>query len=260
VVLKHRCATVRRAERGSWHETDAVVAGGALQHGPAAEWRPHAAAVDRSGDVLKDVKSPGGIAARRSIRPDREVGTDADGIDRALMARIVARDQHAFALLAERHASAALGLAQRIVRSTADAEDVVQESLTRLWIFADRWNPSGARFSSWFYRIVTNQAISRLRRKTSEPLEGIDEPSDETPSPHDQVAGREIGQAISTAVGRLPPRQRAAIALCYDQGLSCAEAAEAMGVSIGTMESLLFRARRSLREWLGSLNGELEER
>jgi RNA polymerase sigma-70 factor (ECF subfamily) len=80
-----------------------------------------------------------------------------------------------------------------------------------------------------------------------------------TPGPHDQLAGREIGKAIAQAVGRLPERQRTAIALCYDQGLSCAEAAVAMDVSIGTMESLLFRARRSLREWLSSLSGDLEE-
>jgi RNA polymerase sigma-70 factor (ECF subfamily) len=182
-----------------------------------------------------------------------------DALDRSLMARIVARDRMAFATIAERHATVALGLAQRIVRNTADAEDVVQESLTRLWIFADRWNPDAARFSSWFYRIVTNQAISRLRRKTNDSIDLIEEPSDAAPGPHAQLAGREIGLAIDKAMSRLPDRQRAAIALCYDQGLSCAEAAEAMDVSVGTMESLLFRARRSLREWLSPIAAELEE-
>ena len=186
--------------------------------------------------------------------------SDGDAIDAGLMARVVQRDQYAFKLLAERHTPTALGLAQRIVRSTAEAEDVVQESLTRLWIFADRWNPAGARFSSWFYRIVINQAISRIRKKTTEPIDSIDEPSDSAPNAYDQVAGREIGRAITDAMDRLPARQRAAVALCYDQGLSCSEAAQVMGTSIGTMESLLFRARRSLREWLKPLNGELEER
>ena len=239
-MLRHRCATVR-AERQAY-----------AGHGTTP--------VDRSKLLLKDVKNPGEAPIRRLHTAAADGTTDADEFDRVLMARVVQRDQYAFAVLAERHAPTALGLAQRIVRSTADAEDVVQESLTRLWVFADRWNPAGARFSSWFYRIVTNQAISRLRRRTGEPLDAVDEPSDESPSPHDQVAGHEIGKAIAEAIGRLPPRQRAAIALCYDQGLSCAEAAEAMGVSIGTMESLLFRARRSLREWLGPLEGELAER
>lgn len=199
------------------------------------------------------------LSARESSEASGEPLPTGDALDRTLMARIVARDRMAFTMIAERHATVALGLAQRIVRNTADAEDVVQESLTRLWVFADRWNPDAARFSSWFYRIVTNQAISRLRRKTNDSIDTIDEPSDATPGPHAQLAGREIGQAIDKAMGRLPDRQRAAIALCYDQGLSCAEAAEAMDVSVGTMESLLFRARRSLREWLSPIAAELEE-
>jgi RNA polymerase sigma-70 factor (ECF subfamily) len=173
-----------------------------------------------------------------------------------LMLRVAGRDQAAFTQLAARHASTAIGLAQRIVRNMADAEEVVQESLTRLWIFADRWDPDTARFTSWFYRIVTNQAISRLRRKTMDTIDAIEEPADIAPNPHDRLAGREIGVAIEAAVARLPPRQRAAIALCYDEDMSCAEAATAMGVSVGTMESLLFRARRSLREWLGPVSAD----
>lgn len=200
------------------------------------------------------------LSVRRSSDATAEQAPTGDALDRALMARIVERDRAAFAAIAERHATVALGLAQRIVRNTADAEDVVQESLTRLWVFADRWNPEAARFSSWFYRIVTNQAISKLRRKTTDSIDTIEEPSDGAPGPHAQLAGREIGHAIGAAMKRLPERQRAAIALCYDQGLSCAEAADAMDVSVGTMESLLFRARRSLREWLAPIAAELEER
>ena len=255
-MLKHRCATVR-AERGRLRAADSTVA---TEASPGDIGGTPILAADRGNALLKDMKSAGEASISRLHVAEARGGAEGDSIARALMARVVQRDQYAFAMLAERHTPTALGLAQRIVRSVADAEDVVQESLTRLWVFADRWNPSGARFASWFYRIVTNQAISRLRRKTGEALDAIDEPSDESPSPHDRVAGHEIGRAIAVAIGRLPPRQRAAIALCYDHGLSCAEAAEAMGVSIGTMESLLFRARRSLREWLGSLNGELEER
>jgi RNA polymerase sigma-70 factor (ECF subfamily) len=182
-----------------------------------------------------------------------------DAIDRALMLRVAERDRSAFNQLASRHTSTALGVAQRIVRNAADAEEVVQESLTKLWIFADRWDPDTARFTSWFYRIVTNQAISRVRRKTTESIDAVDEPPDAAPGPYDQLAGREIGAAIGAAIAKLPARQRAAIALCYDQGLSCSEAAEAMDVSVGTMESLLFRARRSLREWLAPLTMDSEE-
>ena len=217
------------------------------------------AIADFGEKLTRAAKSVPTVSMRRSTNLDSAATQNGDSIDRALMRRIVERDQEAFAALAERHAATALGLAQRIVRNAADAEDVVQESLTRLWVFADRWNPDTARFSSWFYRIVTNQAISRIRRKGTESIDSIEEPSDLSPSQHDALAGREIGAAIGQAIAQLPERQRAAVALCYDQGLSCAQAAEAMGVSIGTMESLLFRARRSLREWLAPFSAELGE-
>jgi RNA polymerase sigma-70 factor (ECF subfamily) len=256
---EHRYATAQCAAMTDWSSAEISTAG------PSAPASRDPASV---GSLVVDLKRKLSetIRDRRtlSVRGSSETNSvqlqTGDALDRTLMARIVERDRAAFALIAERHATIALGLAQRIVRNTADAEDVVQESLTRLWVFADRWNPEAARFSSWFYRIVTNQAISRLRRKTTESLDGIEEPSDIAPGPHALLAGREIGSAIDRAMNRLPDRQRAAIALCYDQGLTCAEAADAMNVSVGTMESLLFRARRSLREWLAPIAAELEER
>jgi RNA polymerase sigma-70 factor (ECF subfamily) len=215
--------------------------------------------VDQKRKTTNAVENNRSCAMRYAFDEVSNVADQRNATDCDLMLRVMARDREAFAILAERHTAIALALAQRIVRNAADAEDVVQESLTRLWVFADRWNPQAARFSSWFYRIVTNQAISRLRRKAPEPIDGIVEPSDMAPGPYERLAGREIGQAIGKAIARLPVRQQVAIALCYDQGLSCAEAAEAMNVSVGTMESLLFRARRSLRQWLGSLGAELGE-
>jgi RNA polymerase sigma-70 factor (ECF subfamily) len=206
-------------------------------------------------------KLGGSAATDTAPRPVPQLEPDAavspDMVDCILMERVVDRDQAAFALLAERYATIALTLAHRIVRNNADAEEVVQESLMRVWMFAHRWRPDTAKFSSWFYRIVTNQAISRVRRKPMEPLDEVNDPADAAPGPYEQLAGHEIGTAIETALDRLPARQRAAIALCYDEGLSCAEAADAVGVSVGTMESLLFRARRSLRSWLEQLSIEL---
>ena len=233
-----------------------VVAGSSVPL-PAASETP---SIVRLGQkLLKSTRDRRVLFAHRSSEAISERALDGDALDRSLMKRIVARDRAAFTVLAERHATIALAVAQRIVRNATDAEDVVQESLTRLWVFADRWNPQAARFSSWFYRIVTNQAISRLRRKTADSIDSIDEPFDTSPGPHAELAGREIGRAIDKAMQRLPGRQRAAIALCYDQGLSCAQAAEVMNVSVGTMESLLFRARRSLREWLAPMAAELGE-
>lgn len=216
--------------------------------------------VDLARKLSGKLKDRPTVPVCQAVETNSEAGESNECIDRTLMKRIVAGDQAAFALLAERHATTALRVAQRILRNAADSEEVVQESLMRVWMFAHRWKPETAKFSSWFYRIVTNQAISRVRRKPMEALDDLAEPLDAAPGPHDQLAGKEIGQAIEVALGRLPDRQRAAIALCYDEGLSCAEAADAIGVSVGTMESLLFRARRSLRLWLGPLSAELGDR
>jgi hypothetical protein len=87
------------------------------------------------------------VSVRESTEASGEPAQTGDALDRSLMARIVERDRMAFTMIAERHATVALGLAQRIVRNTADAEDVVQESLTRLWVFADRWNPDAAQLA-----------------------------------------------------------------------------------------------------------------
>lgn len=219
--------------------------------------------------VISTILAGGRAAVRRRNGPPVTLSFAAElpdalrqtneATDQELMLRVVARDRAAFAELADRHVGSALRLAYRVVRNGDDAEDVVQESLIRVWTFADRWKPDSARFSSWFYRIVINQAISRTRRKSAEPLEDIVEPIDQHPGPYELIAGSEIGGAIVKAIDRLPTRQRVAVALCYDEGLSCAEAAEAMGVSVGTMESLLFRARRSLRQWLEPLSSDLRE-
>jgi RNA polymerase sigma-70 factor (ECF subfamily) len=260
VALMYRCANIDKTMMSGPYKPIATFRYPvAIKSGVASMTGCECVVIDRRSLWSREGRSLGALSVSSFSDSQVESPRAPDDIDRVLMLRIVARDSSAFALLTERHTQAALGLAQRIVRNTADAEDVVQESLTRLWIFADRWDPN-ARFSSWFYRIVANQAISRVRRKSNESLDAVDEPSDVAPGPHEQVAGREIGQAITVAIGKLPARQRAAIALCYDHGLSCAEAAEAMDISVGTMESLLFRARRSLREWLAPLNADLWER
>ena len=261
---KHHCAIMRSLATDVSYDAE-----GSAALRPASAFQPMPSGqvllFDRPSDTEPTGYSPcvtskaGTLSVQQLLEPLLNAEGNGDAVDRALMLRIIGRDKKAFAILAERHATTSLGIAQRVVRNMADAEDVVQESLTRLWIFADRWNPNTARFTSWFYRIVTNQAISRLRRKATDSIDSVDEPADASPGPHERMAGREIGAAIERAIMRLPARQRAAIALCYDQGLTCAEAADAMNVSVGTMESLLFRARRSLREWLGPLNAELEE-
>ena len=170
-------------------------------------------------------------------------------IDHELMARVAEGDASAFALLVRRHAEPAQRVARRILGSTALAEEIVQDAFLRVWTNAPRWRPQAA-FRTWLYRIVVNLCLNATRRAPDLPLSAAGDPAD----PHDAAAAaasRERDAALAAAVDALPLRQRAAIVLTYQEGLGNAEAAAVLGTSISGIETLLVRARRSLREAFG---------
>lgn len=150
-------------------------------------------------------------------------------------------------------------LAYRIAGDATEAEDIVQDAFTRAWVKAPAWQPregGGASFPTWLARVVTNLSLDRLRRRRpGEALDAAEDVAADAPSPQDEAAGTQARGRIMAALGRLPERQRAAIALCQFEGLSNAEAARALEVSVGGLELLLVRARRSLRASLADLMG-----
>ncbi len=180
--------------------------------------------------------------------------------DEELMAAIGRGDQRAFAGLVERHSRRAAALAARITLNRSDAEEVVQEAFMRVWVKAPGWRPQdmtgGAQFYTWFHRILVNLSIDRRRKPVNEDLEKAGEIADEAPSALDVVEGGETSRRVAAAVAKLPERQRAALALCHFEGKTNIEAAEALGITIGAVESLLVRARRTLKEILADLAPE----
>lgn len=175
--------------------------------------------------------------------------TDTQHSDAMLMARIAAGDGKAFRLFAERHRVRCLAVARRVLRDPSDAEEVVQEALLRVWNHAAEWRGSTSQPTTWLHRIVLNLAIDGAR-KVSPSFVPVDQGPvmiDPAPSAHLVLEGRELETRIARQIPALPPRQRDALALCYFEGLSCAEAAGAMNVSVSAMEALLVRARRTLR-------------
>lgn len=169
--------------------------------------------------------------------------------DEALMLKIARGDERAFRLLAPRYASRAVGLARRVSGSTADAEEIVQEAFLRVWIHAPRWRPTAA-FRTWFYRIVFNLALNRKRRTPFSPLAAAGDPPDPALGAAERMETAERSVMVDSAIASLPPRQRAAIVLTYNDELSNAEAAIVLGTSVSAFETLLVRAKRSLRERL----------
>jgi RNA polymerase sigma-70 factor (ECF subfamily) len=193
------------------------------------------------------------------------VGGDGSprGDDDALLAASAAGDARSFRSLVDRHGGRAYAVALRLTGSPADAEDVVQEAFLRAWRRASSWRPSGsgnggegggggARFPTWLYQVVLNLCRDRARAgrlRRHEPLEAEEAQAAADPRPDAEadLGRRREAAGLVEAVRRLPERQRAALVLTYAGGLSNVEAAAALGVSVGAVESLLVRARRDLR-------------
>src|ERR1700741_2354396 len=153
--------------------------------------------------------------------------------DHDLMARVAKGDERAFRTLAERHTGAALRLARRILGNGALAEDVVQDALVRVWINAPRWRPEAA-FRTWLYRIVVNLSLNAKRRTPDLPLAAAEHVADAGPAPDEQLRLDERDRRLAGAIDALPPRQRAAVTLTYQEGLSNAEVAEVLDTSVSS--------------------------
>jgi RNA polymerase sigma-70 factor (ECF subfamily) len=166
--------------------------------------------------------------------------------DHDLMARAAKGDERAFRTLAERHAGSALRLARRILGNEAAAEDIVQDAFLRVWVNAPRWRPDAA-FRTWLYRIVVNLCLNAKRRVRDLPLDAAGQVADPASGADEQLRLRERDDRLAAAILGLPERQRAAVVLTYQEGLSNADVAEVLDTSVSSVETLLVRARRALR-------------
>ncbi|MXU63841.1 RNA polymerase sigma factor [Oceanomicrobium pacificus] len=177
--------------------------------------------------------------------------------DAALLVRYASGDHEAARLLLARLTPMLLSLAQRMLGDRAEAEDVVQEAMLKLWRQAPDWQPGRARVSTWAYRVAANLCTDRLRRRLGQPLDGIAEPEDDRPSVEAQLMGADRQTALQVALDGLPERQRLAIVLRHIEGRSNPEIATVLDVSVEAVESLLARGRRGLASALVHQRGAL---
>lgn len=178
---------------------------------------------------------------------------DGSAEDDDLMARAGGGDGAAFSRIVARHGQRVGRLAARFMGGRGEAEEIVQEAFTRLWIKARNWQPGGAQVSTWLHRVVVNLCLDRKRRPGTAPLEAANDVADPAPRSDDLVFAGERSRRVQDAVAALPERQRAALLLCHFEDMSNVEAAAALEISVGALESLLVRARRSLRAALEDL-------
>lgn len=181
---------------------------------------------------------------------DRGTRAEEASADAALMARVVARDGAAFRAIADAHALALRRIAYRMLGDATEAEDVAQEALARLWEHAGRWRSTGSGIGAWLNRVTMNLCLDRLRRRRFASDEAVPDRADDAPNADALIAEEQGRAAVVKCIQALSERQRAAIVLTYYEGLSNIMAAETLDMNIKAFESLLHRARQTLRESL----------
>src|SRR5262249_29512445 len=152
-------------------------------------------------------------------------------------------DPAAFRALADAHLTKIMNFAYRLLKDQGEAEDVAQETFLRLWKDAARYEPR-ARVTTWLHRIAHNLCVDRLRGRREQPSEAVGEERTSL-EPGGLLDRKRVALVVEQALGELPERQRAAIALVHYQGLGNVEAAEVLDVGVEALESLLARGRRS---------------
>jgi len=185
----------------------------------------------------------------------------SDELDCRLLAKIAKRDREsvgAFSTLYDLHASYVYGISLRFLRSPEEAEDVLQEVFEKLWEREIRFQPGGARFTTWLFTVTRNRCLDRLKSSARKPShtplpDYLSELSDDDPEA--DVHTVECTARIRRAVKELPMEQRRAIEMCAFQGMTHIQAADALDIPLGTLKSRVRFAMLKLAEALDDLRG-----
>lgn len=158
-----------------------------------------------------------------------------------------------FTILVERHTKMFYSASYRICQNRDMAEDVVQDSFVKLWHKPTLWHSNKkAKFTTWFYRIVVNQSIDAMRKnKKTRHINEYDHviATTQVQQQDQQSAMEDMEQQqwLENAIQSLPERQKIALNLCIYEDISQKEAAHIMSISVKALESLLSRAKATLK-------------
>jgi len=183
--------------------------------------------------------------------------------DEALLVAFGNGDMDAARALTHRLTPKILGFAARMLGGDrAEAEDVAQEAMLRLWKVAPEWRQGEAKVTTWLFRVVSNLCTDRLRKTRTVAIDTVPEPPDDRPGAEAGLQQTARATALDAALAELPDRQRKAVILRHIEGLSNPEIAGIMDIGVEAVESLTARGKRALaaalagrREELGYENG-----
>ena len=168
-----------------------------------------------------------------------------------LHAAILKKDNQAFSELVYRYSKKYFHLAYRMLHDDQDAEDVVQECFVKYWNSPHLWDSSKAKFTTWFYRVVTNKCLDLLRkRKRTQTVDDADQDLVDPLDVENEFDHRHKEALLKRALNSLSEPQRMAITLCFYEGLSNQEAADIMEVSLRSLQSHILRGKKALKESL----------
>ena len=178
------------------------------------------------------------------------------GNEAELLTRVVSGDREAFDAVMRNHENRVFSVCLRILGDREKALDATQETFLTVFRKAGQFQGRSA-VGTWIYRIAVNTCYDQLRRAQRRPYESLPDhvdPSD--PSAEEAIESAALRPEIEAALAQLPADFRNAVILSDLEGLSLPEAAEILGIPIGTVKSRVFRGRRLLAQHLGNQNAQ----
>jgi|TARA_Y100001001_G_scaffold150260_1_gene160746 RNA polymerase sigma-70 factor (ECF subfamily) len=188
---------------------------------------------------------------------------DRNDPDVALMLRVKEGDLSAYETLVEKFKQPVMNLVYRLINDIDEAEDIAQNVFVQVWKTRERYEPA-SKFTTWLFTIARNLGLNEIRRRTRHPADSLDEPRPDnesqplrvvedasSPIPADAALSGELRAKVEEALMDLPEKQRTALLLCREGGVSYEEIAEVLGgISLTAVKSIIFRGRAVLKNRL----------
>ena len=189
----------------------------------------------------------------------------ARSLDSTLVQRTLAGEAAAFEELVERYQGRLFALARHYTRNAVDIEDMVQDTFLKAYRRLESFDHRSS-FYTWIYRIGTNTILDVLKRRGRSPIRAVEDPEVigevapvEAPTPTAELEASELSEVTRKVLDELPEIFKAVLVMREFDGLAYQEIADTLGISIGTVESRLFRARARFKDKLLTLFPEYGE-